>query len=196
MELDFDFFKVDEKYTIPARGKALISEPFLIDSYFKRSIVLLTEHSPEGAVGFVLNKKVNMNVSEVVKDFPQIESNVSIGGPVSTNTLHYIHSLGDAIPNSVEVMPDIYWGGDFETVKEMIQIGMIKSQQIRFFLGYSGWMANQLEGELERNSWVVSNINARDIMDEKTNSLWYDMLNHVGKKYRLWKNFPENPALN
>lgn len=196
MELDFDFFKVDEKYTIPARGKALISEPFLSDSYFKRSIVLLTEHSPEGAVGFVLNKKVNMNVSEVVKDFPQIESMVSIGGPVSTNTLHYIHSLGEAIPNSVEIMENIYWGGDFETVKEMIQIGMIRPYQIRFFLGYSGWMANQLEGELERNSWVVSNINASEIMDVKTNSLWYDMLNHVGKKYRLWKNFPENPAFN
>lgn len=196
MEIDFDFFKVDEKHSIPKRGKALISEPFLSDSYFKRSIVLLTEYSPDGAVGFVLNKRVNMNVNEVVKDFPQIESTVSIGGPVSTNTLHYVHTLGDIIPNSVEVMKDIFWGGDFETVKEMIQIGMIKPHQIRFFLGYSGWMANQLEDELERDSWVVSNIHPDEIMDVQTNTLWQDMLNHVGKKYRLWKNFPENPALN
>lgn len=196
MELDFDFFKVDEKHSIPAKGKALISEPFLSDSYFKRSIVLLTEHSPEGAVGFVLNKKVNMSVSEVVKDFPHIDSMVSIGGPVSTNTLHYIHVLGDIIPNSVEILPDIYWGGDFEAVKEMIQLGMIKPNQIRFFLGYSGWTANQLEGELERNSWVVTQIQPNKVMDMNNNTLWQDMLTNVGEKYQLWQNFPENPAFN
>lgn len=196
MEIDFDFFKIDQKHAIPGKGRALISEPFLSDSYFKRSIVLLTEYSKEGAVGFVLNKSVNLVVSEVVKDFPQIDSVVSIGGPVSTNTLHYIHTLGETIPNSVEVLDDLYWGGDFETVKEMIQIGMIKPEQIRFFLGYSGWMANQLEGELERNSWLVTNISLDEVMNVSSEVLWHRMLNNVGEKYRLWQNFPENPTFN
>ena len=196
MDIDYDFFRVDEAYSRPQKGKILISEPFLNDSYFRRSIVFLTEHSAEGAVGFVLNKPVNLAISEVIKDFPNIDTQISIGGPVQTNTLHYIHTLGDIIPESIPVVDEIYWGGDFETIKELASLDLLKTKQIKFFLGYSGWAAQQLETEIERDSWVITDIEPERVMAEKNDHFWKEMLNRLGEKYRLWSTFPENPTMN
>ena len=87
-ELDFNFFD-PENTLAPSKGKILISEPFLQDNYFKRSIVFLTEHTVEGSVGFVLNKPVNLHADEVINDFPKTDALLTLGGPVNTNTLHY-----------------------------------------------------------------------------------------------------------
>jgi putative transcriptional regulator len=144
MELNIDFFSIDNN-KVAKQGRVLISEPFLNDTYFKRSVVLLTEHSEEGSIGFVLNKPVDLSVNDVLADFPEIDTEVSIGGPVNTNTIHYIHTLGDLIPNSVKVLDNLFWGGDFEVIKEMISEGRIKGSEIRFFLGYAGWSPKQLE---------------------------------------------------
>jgi putative transcriptional regulator len=195
MELDFNIFKIEYNKVIPRKGRVLVAEPFLQDTYFKRSLVLLTEYSEEGAVGFVLNKPLDVKVNEVMNEFPFTNESVSIGGPVSTNTVHYIHTLGDIIPNSVHVIENIYWGGDFDFIKQMIQIGEIKQEQIRFFLGYSGWQAGQLENELQQNSWLVTEIGAKSIMSPNS-KLWKMTLTQLGDKYKIWADFPENPGLN
>lgn len=195
MEINYNFFDPENRI-LPAKGKILISEPFLQDNYFKRSIVLLTEHTSEGTVGFVLNKPVNLKVDEVIIDFPKIDALVSLGGPVSTNTLHYLHTLGDIIPNSVKVIDQIYWGGDFEIVKKLIESGNLNKENIRFFLGYSGWRANQLEDELSANAWVVSEINPHEIMVPMNKMKWSSTLKRMGKKFEMWTNFPENPQMN
>jgi putative transcriptional regulator len=195
MELDFNIFKIEYNKVAPKKGRVLVSEPFLQDTYFKRSLVLLTEHSDEGAVGFVLNKPLEVKVNEVMNDFPVSPAGVSIGGPVSTNTIHYLHTLGEIIPNSVHVLGNIYWGGDFEAVKSMIKAGEISTEQIRFFLGYSGWHAGQLENELTQNSWLVTEIKPSQIMKPNTN-IWKNTLSQLGEKYKIWSNFPENPSLN
>lgn len=195
MELDFNIFKIEYNKVAPKKGRVLVSEPFLQDTYFKRSLVLLTEHSNEGAVGFVLNKPLEVKVNEVMNDFPISPSSVSIGGPVSTNTIHYLHTLGDIIPNSVHVLGNIYWGGDFDAIKGMIRAGEISPDQIRFFLGYSGWHAGQLENELAQNSWLITEIKPAQIMKPNTN-IWKNTLSQLGEKYKIWSNFPENPSLN
>ncbi len=195
MDLDYNFFNANTNIH-PNKGRILISEPFLQDNYFKRSIVLLTEHTEEGSVGFVLNKPINVKVSDVIKDFPKINSVVSLGGPVNTNTIHYLHTLGDIIPNSIQVLDNIYWGGDFDIVKQLISSGNIGNEQIRFFLGYSGWRAHQLEDELEENSWVVAEIEPREVMTPNNKNFWKNSLKKLGKKYELWSNFPENPQMN
>jgi|OpeIllAssembly_1097287.scaffolds.fasta_scaffold68893_4 putative transcriptional regulator len=193
--LDIDFFKI-ENTKVARQGRILISEPFLNDTYFRRSVVLLTEHSEEGSVGFVLNKPVELSVSDVLKDFPEIDASISIGGPVNTNTVHYIHSLGSLIPNSVKVMKNLYWGGDFETIKSLIIQGKIGRYDIRFFLGYAGWSPKQLENELSGNAWVVSELDAETIMKSSNLSMWHETLHTLGSKYKTWVNFPENPGLN
>ncbi len=195
MELDIDFFSI-ENNKVARQGRVLISEPFLNDTYFRRSVVLLTEHSEEGSVGFVLNKPVDLSVSDVLTDFPEIDTEVSIGGPVNTNTIHYIHTLGEAVPNSVQVFNNLYWGGDFEVIKEMIITGQIKGSEIRFFLGYAGWSPKQLDNELSENAWLVSEMKAEHIMQGPDDNLWKEILEKSGDKYKTWVNFPENPGLN
>ncbi len=195
MELDIDFFSI-ENNKVAKQGRVLISEPFLNDTYFRRSVVLLTEHSEEGSVGFVLNKPVALSVDDVLTDFPEIDTEVSIGGPVNTNTIHYIHTLGDTIPNSVNVFNNLYWGGDFNVIKQMISNKQIKGSEIRFFLGYAGWSPKQLENELSENAWLVSEMKAEQIMQGPDDNLWKEILEKSGDKYKTWVNFPENPGLN
>lgn len=195
MELDFNIFKIEYNKVAPQKGRVLVSEPFLQDTYFKRSLVLITEYAKEGCVGFVLNKPLDVKINDVMNDFPVCASTVSIGGPVSTNTIHYLHTLGKYIPDSVQVFENLFWGGDFEFLKNGIQNGQITSDQIRFFLGYSGWHAGQLEKELEQNSWFIAEIPSAQIMNP-TNDVWKDTLSQLGEKYKIWSNFPENPGQN
>jgi putative transcriptional regulator len=195
MVLDYNFFEPDH-HLEPQKGRVLISEPFLMDNYFKRSILLLTEHNAEGSVGFVLNKPVDVHISEVIDNFPEIDADITLGGPVSTNTLHYLHTLGDIIPNSLPVLGNISWGGDFEVVERLISSGNLGRGQIRFFLGYSGWSPNQLNEELAENAWVVSEISPDEVMTPMNKHFWKKTLCRMGTKYEMWSNFPENPEMN
>ncbi len=174
----------------------LISDPFLNDAYFKRSVVFLTEHSQKGSVGFVLNKPVDVAINEILADFPSVDTSISVGGPVGTNSVHYIHSMGDLIPNSVKVIDNIWWGGDIDVVKQLIKGGDLNNNQIRFFVGYSGWESKQLESEIAKNSWVVSELDSGLIMSGWNKGSWKKVLNILGGKYKLWTNFPENPGMN
>lgn len=195
MYLDFDFLSVDHNNLLPKQGRILISEPLLSDTYFKRSVVLLAEHSSEGAVGFVLNKPIEVPLNDVLDDFPALDADVYVGGPVAKDTIHFLHTLGEMIPDTMKIKDNIYWGGDFDALKELIGLGVVKPNQVRFFLGYSGWSPNQLEEEIENNAWVVSEMDTEKIMhaDEK---IWKETLNELGKKYKVWSNIPENPAMN
>ncbi|HEX3008570.1 MAG TPA: YqgE/AlgH family protein [Bacteroidales bacterium] len=195
MELDFNIFKIEYNKVEPLRGRVLVAEPFLQDTYFKRSLVLLTEYTPDGSIGFVLNKTLEVSINEVIEDFPAFNATVSIGGPVSTNTIHYLHTLGEIIPNSEHVFGNIYWGGDFDVIKDMIVAKEIHPSQIRFFLGYSGWQAGQLDNELKSNSWLVTEVKPMQIMAH-SNNIWKETMTTLGDKYKIWSNFPENPGYN
>jgi putative transcriptional regulator len=196
MILNYNFFEPDNKIE-PNKGKVLISEPFLQDNYFKRSLVLLTEYdSIEGAIGFVLNKPVEIAISEIIENFPKTNASLSLGGPVNTNTLHYIHTLGDIIPNSKKVLGNVCWGGDFEVVERLIKSGNISTSQIKFFLGYSGWSPDQLDEELEESAWLVSELSPEEIMAPMHRNYWKRRLGTMGKKYQMWSEFPEDPEMN
>jgi len=195
MQIHYDFFQTGNTL-LPQKGRILISEPFLMDNYFKRSIVLITEHNDEGTVGFVLNKPINMKVNEIMTDFPTVNAIVSLGGPVQTNTLHYLHTLGDIIPGSIKVIDNIYWGGEFTVIKRLLESKTLNNENIRFFLGYSGWQANQLDDELNDNSWVVADIKPDEIMVPMSKFFWNKTLHRLGKKFQMWANFPENPQMN
>lgn len=187
--------KVHNKMS-PKKGKVLITEPFVDDDYFGRSIILLCEHNEEGSFGLVLNKYIDVSISELT-DFPEIETKISVGGPVGNKHLYFIHTLGDELDDSVHVVDDIYMGGNFEMLIEKAKLGLLKPNQFRFFLGYSGWTANQLEGELKQNSWLVADIiDSNSIMDINNNSIWKDYMNNQGGKYKAFAHFPKRPELN
>jgi putative transcriptional regulator len=193
---NLDFFKIEHNDILPDKGRVLVSEPFLQDAYFKRSVVLITEHNNEGTLGFVLNNPIDFDAEHILSDFPPTKSLVGIGGPVRTDTVHYIHQLGDLIPNSVHVFDDIFWGGDFEAVKSAIELGELKDKNIRFFVGFSSWYPGQLDREIEENSWLVTELDAISIMTGVGGELWKKILLKEEKKYQLWTKYPENPLLN
>ncbi len=191
-----DILKIKTNNIKPTRGKILISEPFLVDYYFKRSVVLLAEHNEEGSFGLIINKPVDLRLSDIVKDFPSFDTPVYLGGPVKTDSLYFIHTMGNEIENSMEISEGLFWGGDIEIVKELITIGRIDPKEIKFFVGYSGWVSKQLESELARNSWLVANIKAKDVMEANPDKMWKKTVKNLGSDYAYWTNFPSDPSLN
>lgn len=189
-----DFLNITYNNVLPQKGKVLISQPFLSDGYFKRSVVLLTEYSGDGAVGFLLNKRLNITLGDMMDDFPSNESPLSIGGPVSTNTLHYLHTF-DNIPDAVEIVNGIYWGGNIDVIRKLLSTSIMKPENIRFFLGYSGWTSGQLDEELKNDSWLVGDIRPMLIIHPPAD-LWHESVKNMGDKYKMWVTFPEDPGFN
>jgi len=197
MDPEADLFKILPEDKIPQKGKILISEPFLPDNFFNRTVVYLADHTKEGSVGFILNRPLDIKVREAVSGFDKMDKYLNLGGPVSPDTLHYLHCMGDDIPKSVWVDENIYWGGDIEFIRSMIDLGKMNKSQIRFFLGYSGWAAGQLEKELKDNSWVIMKV-SNDIVlnDNNADKNWKRVLRSLNNKYRIWADFPESPDMN
>ena len=165
------------------------------DTFFKQSVVLLCEHNTEGSFGVNLNNNFGGSIVDLVPEIKSEEFSVCLGGPVEPNNLFYIHNLGEKIENSYNIKQGLWTGGDFEQVVSLINDKIIQKDQIRFFLGYSGWEKDQLSFELSIHSWIVSSINNNKIMLPKKN-LWRDILKQMGGKYKLISNFPETPSLN
>lgn len=180
----------------PKKGRILISEPFLDDDYFKRSVILLCEHNEDGTFGFVLNNYTDVTLFELMEELKDLNSLISIGGPVNPDNLFYIHTLGNKIPGSIEVTKDIYMGGDFESMQELLNRGEILNHQIRFFIGYSGWGINQLKSELKQSAWIVAETSTENIMDTQIENLWKKILGDMGENHQLFSNYPEDPTLN
>lgn len=183
--------------TKPKKGDLLIAEPAIIgDVSFNRSIVLLADYSEEGSIGFILNKPLDYTINDLI---PEVEAKFKVynGGPVEQDNLYFIHKIPKLIPDSIEISLGIYWGGDFSKVAELIQDNTIKGDDIKFFLGYSGWEPNQLENELKSSSWVVTeNVYKKNIIEKDYQTFWKEKMLEFGGEYSIWSNAPENPSYN
>ncbi len=182
----------------PNRGDVLVSEPSTIGDYtFNRSVILLAHIDSEGAVGFIINKPLDYNLEELI---PEIDENFKIfnGGPVEQENLYFIHDVPELISNSIEIKDGIYWGGSFDDIVSLINKKKITPKNIKFFLGYSGWDASQLESEIDLNTWIIdSNTNSIDILSALNNGeYWQEKMKNLGGDYLLWSNAPENPNNN
>jgi putative transcriptional regulator len=185
-----------KKLARPTQGSLLISEPFLLDSYFKRAVVLLSEHDDQGTLGFILNKPTDVKLNDAVEDFPEFDVPLYFGGPVETDTLFYIHTIGERLKGAKPIVQGIWWGGDYDQLKFLIDTKQIRPDQIRFYAGYSGWDPKQLEGELKEKAWLVSNANKKFTFFEDPKVLWSQVLRSMGNEYAILANFPEDPNLN
>ncbi|NVN19294.1 YqgE/AlgH family protein [Muricauda sp. HICW] len=181
----------------PKKGNLLVAEPSLTgDVSFNRSVVLIAEHNHEGSVGFILNKPLDYTICDLVSDIT-IPFQVFNGGPVEQDNLYFIHKVPELIENSIEISDGIFWGGNFEMTVDLINNGTITEQDIRFFLGYSGWGISQLDQELSSKSWVVlPNEYESSILEKGPNAFWKEKMMELGGDYVLWSNAPENPSLN
>lgn len=181
----------------PEKGKLLVAEPSIIgDVSFTRSVVLLAEHNKDGTIGFILNKPLNFTITQLI---PQIKKPYPVfnGGPVEQDNLYFIHKVPQHLDDSIEIADGVYWGGDFETVIQLINKGFIREDDIRFFLGYSGWKPKQLLQELSENSWIiVENREQSHIIQRTSIALWKEKMIELGGDYLIWSNAPENPHFN
>lgn len=185
-----------ENHIRPERGRLLVSEPYLPDPYFRRTVVLLCDHNEEGSFGFVLNRHMDLAVHELVENMPPIGSQVSIGGPVQSSNLYYLHTLGKRIEDSQEIVDGVYMGGDYEQLRGVLAADHKLTKHVRFFVGYSGWGKDQLDKELGEKSWLVSHADKKRIMDVRTTDLWGETLRAMGRSFAPLANFPDDPSLN
>jgi putative transcriptional regulator len=192
-----DLFNISKlNKTAPAKGKFLISEPFMEDNFFKRSVVFLCDHNEDGSFGFVLNNILSINMKDVMEGFEECEFEVGFGGPVNSSNLYYIHTLGHLLEDSICIQEGLYTGGNFEKLQNLINTGLVGQNQVRFFLGYSGWTAGQLDQEIKDSAWIVTNSAQENIINSKDKELWKNLLNEMGGKFKAIANFPEDPSLN
>jgi putative transcriptional regulator len=192
MELDIRF----ENTKIPRKGKLLLSEPFLDDDYFGRSAVYLCEHNHEGSFGFVLNNYIEINLTDIAKNFPIEKAKVSMGGPVATQNIYFIHTRPDLLKDSTLIDDGLHIGGDYAELIHLIETGKMNLSEVRFFLGYSGWSISQLKEEVDANNWMVVDVEAKDVMNTDLDNIWGKYMERQGAKYKLMTTFPINPQDN
>ncbi|MBI1837907.1 MAG: YqgE/AlgH family protein [Flavobacteriia bacterium] len=181
----------------PTKGKLLISDPFLNDDYFRRSVIYLCEHNEEGSFGFVLNNFIDIKLSEMNPIFPKVSTRISIGGPVEVKNLYFIHTLGEKIENSILVHDNIYIGGDFEQLTKLVEEDQTLEDKIRFFIGYAGWSYEQLQEEVQSHSWIVVNLKTEsDLFNTENDDIWKNYLEKLGGKFKVMSKSPINPSDN
>lgn len=179
-------------------GNILIAEPFMLDSNFRRSVICLCDHSEEeGTVGFILNRRMKVKLAELLEGVTsEHDFSIYYGGPVATDTIHYIHNVGDLLEDSIRVSRGVFWGGNFEKLKFLINSELIKPQNIRFYLGYSGWSPGQLSEELKTGSWLISKIDPNYIFKSVSAMLWKQTLANMGDRYSVIAQMPNTLSLN
>ena len=199
-DLNLDIFNLLDHQPSPSRGAMIVAKPTVEDYCFKRSVALLVDHdNEEGSMGVIINKPTRFTLNEVLPDL-EIASSVQLflGGPVGTNQLFFIHSLGDkAIQGSVQVAPGVYFGGDFEMIKMILGSSHDINGKIKFMVGYCGWTAGQLNQEVNRHDWAVLKDRASQLtFSEHDDEIWSKAVALFGEQYRLWSSWPTDVSQN
>jgi putative transcriptional regulator len=176
------------------RGKLLIASPALGDPNFARSVVLITEHGEEGAMGIVLNRPSETAVDEVAPELTSIAAAeaVFVGGPVQPQALVVLAEFNDPRAAAWIVVADVGFVAadtDRGELESVIRRG-------RVYAGYSGWGADQLEAELEEEAWIVEAPLPAELFADRPEALWQDVLTRKGGEFALVARMPEDPSLN
>jgi len=161
-----------------------------------RSVIFLCEHQPEGSFGFVLNRVYPLAIGELIAGLEGCAFPVFCGGPVQTDTLHFLHRSPELITGGVEVADGIYWGGEFKEVVQLLKEDSLQPVNIRFYVGYSGWGKGQLDAEMDQHSWLVTDGSKKLVFHRDSNDIWKDALRQKGGEYQQLINYPIDPQLN
>ena len=191
-----DLVRINKKFEHPHKGCLLLSEPFLGDLKFRRTVILIGENSIEGTVGFIINRLLNITTKDVVPDLLTLDYPVYYGGPVEPNTLHFIHKVGDLITGAQEIAKGIFWGGDIDLINDLVSRGIVSPDEFKFFLGYSGWEPGQLDEEIEQKAWWVTKNNEKIIFDDDLENMWPSLVRTLGPDFAYLADSPEDPQWN
>jgi len=173
------------------QGQLLISSPLLHDPNFRRTVVLMTHHDEEGAMGLVLSRPSELSVAEAVPELaglPGTGGRVYVGGPVQPEAVVVLVEHEDE--------PDLPIVGRVAFMSADSDVDGLGAVRARVFAGYSGWGPGQLEGELEESSWIVVPAEPDDAFAEDPDELWRTVLHRKGGKFTLIASMPYDPQLN
>jgi putative transcriptional regulator len=168
-------------------GKLLIASPSMSD-YFHRTVILVVEHSDQGAFGLVLNRPSETTVGEASPELAELvgdEHLIHVGGPVQPNAVTAVgdHSVPD---EATKLIVDSVGMVDLDDPPELLRL--------RIYVGYAGWAAGQLDGELEQDAWIVEDADPDDPFRE--GDLWSDALARKGGSFALLARMPPDPSVN
>ena len=178
------------------KGKILLSSPNLLsDMIFYKSIILIVDETEKGLTGFILNRKSDLYITKDIKSTKKIKIDLFYGGPVSNNHYYLLKSENDHF-ESIKIHKNLYWGNNLEYLFNQIEDGLIDKEDVIFFQGYSGWDNEQLDDEIEKNSWIVLENGIENTFEYKESKSWNKIIKSLGKKYRIWSNSPDDISLN
>jgi putative transcriptional regulator len=178
-----------------ARGKLLIAGPSLLDPNFWRTVVLVIEHTDEGALGLVLNRPSETTVGDAVpqlEELVDLEDQLYIGGPVQPSSVIVLAEFedpGDAALLAFDEIGVLGAGGSLEEVSAGVRAG-------RAFVGHAGWGPGQLDSELERGDWILEPARREDAFSGEPSELWPEVLTRKGGSYALIARMPPDPSVN
>ncbi len=193
MPFEKDLLAVKQTEFELAPGRILISVPYYNDTFFNRSVVLLTDYEGDHIAGLILNRRIPYTVRQLV-DGIHSDASMYLGGPVLPTALFLLHTF-DSCKDAARVSPGIYVGYD-QILLSLIEHNAIPTLKYRFLMGYAGWSPGQLEDEIARNMWVVGNPTPELVFHPETDKMWSNAVQVLGRDYQHWLNVPEYINLN
>lgn len=153
-------------------GSIIISTDLLSGTEFEKVAIVITEHNEKGTIGYVFNQLFPRNFNELEEFKHSIPVPLYAGGPVQTDMLYFMHCRPDLIPDGEQVANNVYMGGDFKKAVQLLNNGQLPFADVRFYIGYCGWDANELEAEIKEGSWQLTNASVDLVFSTSTESVW------------------------
>jgi putative transcriptional regulator len=177
------------------KGKFLVAMPTLLDPNFRQTVVLLCEHGPDGALGLIVNRPTEVEVSTLIDDVPALAGaeRVFAGGPVAKNGM-LVLCRGDASADNHAVLENVFLAQDLAVLRRPELLG--PNGEFRCFLGYSGWGSGQLEAELASGAWRLLDADSSLVFDAAPEALWPEMMRRLGRDWAVYASMPPDPSLN
>lgn len=192
-------FPDDFRNKIYGKGSLLIANPVLPDPNFSRTVILLCNHDEQGSFGLIINRVTSLKAPDLFSNINILNTynkKIYIGGPVSQSAVFFLCRSSYAIGELDEVCPGIYLGTSLESLEEFYSQIENPEQNIRFYLGYSGWSEGQLASEMEQNSWLIQNGDGQFIFLNSEDMIWSTVVNSLGENYQYLIKAPVNPQWN
>ena len=192
-------FPEDFKNKNYEKGSLLIANPVLPDPNFSRTVILLCDHDEQGSFGLVINRSTQLKAPDLFLNINILKSyneKIYLGGPVSQSMVFFLCRSPSAAGKLDEVCSGVYLGSNLETLESLYASLENPEQDIRFYLGYSGWSGGQLAEEMEQNNWLVQRANEQFIFLDSENLIWPKAVNSLGEKYQYLTKAPVNPQWN
>lgn len=149
----------------PRQGRCLAATSLLDGSYFEAAIIFIHSHNEAGAAGFIVNRRFPRKLNELVEFRHHAAIELYEGGPVDQEHIFFLHRASSAIAGGTPVTEDLFFGGNFNNAVTALTNGQLSSNEVKIFIGYCGWDAGELEGEIAEGSWTAMNIDATEIFN-------------------------------